>query len=282
VLVAAAAAGCSPAADDPVLSAKCGDWSRAGPVRSYNTDNLYEYIDGNAPFVISFGFRALRTAAYRRAAEPETTVDLYDMGSADNSFALFRSNANLEGEMLDIGAEGAGADARVEFWQGAYYVVVSNPSADQREHVLAMARLAASALPPGKEWPAYLNLLPTAGRVPRSEKYTPGDFLGQAFLKRAVSARYKVAGSEVTLFACRFEDRAEAAAAMARLKACLEKKQPPGHLEQGDGGFTAEDPSLGRVAVFSRGRFLGGMLHYAEGPAADALLANLNQQLGAN
>jgi len=280
-LVLAAAAGCSSPGGDQVLAPERGQWHRTGPVASYTADNLHEYIDGAAPFVVSFGFKLLKTATYRRGAETETTVDIYDMGSGDNAFALFRSNSNVEAGPLEVGAEGAGADARIEFWQGPCYVVVSNPTAGEKDEVLALARDLAQALPPGKALPAYLDLLPTTGRVVHSEKYTPSDYLGHEFLKRAVSARYKTGDREVTLFACRCDASTEAAAAMGRLKAFLEKRSPAQALTRGEGGFVAADSTLGRIAVFQRGQFVAGLYPYEDDPAADNLLADLDRRLGA-
>ena len=276
-----AAAGCSSPGADQILAPERGPWHRTGPVASYTADNLHEYIDGAAPFVVSFGFKLLKTASYRRGAETETTVDIYDMGSGDNAFALFRSNSNVEAGPLEVGAEGAGADARIEFWQGPCYVVVSNPTAGEKDEVLALARDLAQALPPGKALPAYLDLLPTTGRVVHSEKYTPSDYLGHEFLGRTVSARYKAGNREVTLFACRCDASTEAAAAMGRLKTFLEKRSPAQALTRGEGGFVAADSTLGRIAVFQRGQFVAGLYPYEDDPAADNLLADLDRRLGA-
>jgi len=279
VVIGAALAGCASPADDDLLPRERGEWRRAGAVTRYTAENLYDYIDGSAPFVISFGFRSLATADYRRADEPVTTVDLYDMGSSDNAFALFRNKANLEAEPVEVGTEGAGSEARIEFWQGPYYVAVSNPSPDESEKVLALARDVAKSLPATDAWPAYLKLLPKTDRVPRSEKYLPDSFLGYACLKRAVSARYKCGDAEVTLFACRYDTPQAAAQALDAFKAQLEKKAPTKPLTCGEGGFVAEGFLLGPLALFRRTHHLGGLIGYAEGEAADRLLADLDGHL---
>ncbi|KPK46410.1 MAG: hypothetical protein AMK72_09860 [Planctomycetes bacterium SM23_25] len=279
VMMGVALAGCASAPEGELLPPERGEWRRAGAVTRYTADDLYDYIDGSAPFVISFGFRSLATADYRRADEPVTTVDLYEMGSSDNAFALFRNKANLEAEPVEVGTEGAGSDARIEFWQGPYYVAVSNPSPQEREQVLALARDVAKSLPATRAWPAYLDLLPTADRVPRSEKYLPDSFLGYACLARAVSARYALAGDEVTLFACRYDTPQAAAKALGAFKAQLEKKDPTKVLDCGDGGLVSETFILGPLALFRRGRYLGGMIGYAGGARADRLLADLDRRL---
>ena len=279
VAIGAALAGCASSPDDDLLPPERGGWRREGDVTRYTADNLYDYIDGSAPFVISFGFRSLATADYRRADEPVTTVDLYDMGSSDDAFALFRNKANLEAEPVEVGSEGAGSEARIEFWQGPYYVAVSNPSPEESEHVLALARDVAKSLPATEAWPAYLDLLPTDGRVPRSEKYLPDSFLGYEALQCTVSARHKVGDAEVTLFACRYDTPQAAAQALDAFKAQLEKKNPTKPLGRGDGGFVADTFILGPLALFRRGHHLGGLINYAEGAPADSLLADLDGRL---
>ena len=273
------ACGCATSPDDDLLPGRCGEWRRAGPVREFTAANLHEQIDGAAPFVISFGFRSLAAADYRCGDGPATGIEVYDMGSIDNAFALFRSNASVEATPIEVGTEGVGGEGRVEFWQGPYYVVLSNPSAAEAPRVLALARDLAGAMPATKAWPAYLELLPAAGRVPRSEQYLPADYLGHAFLQRAVSAKYPVAGTEATLFACRYDSPAEAADALASLETFLRGRRPTEPAALGESGFLAEDASYGRMAIFRRGGYVGGMFPYAKGPAADGLLADLDGRL---
>ena len=279
VLLAPVLVGCASSPDEDLLPPERGRWRREGAVTRYTARNLYDYIDGSAPFVVSFGFQSLRTADYRRAAEPVTTVDLYDMGSSGNAFALFRNKANLEADPVEVGTEGAGSEARIEFWQGPYYVAVSNPSPEESEHVLALARDVAASLPATEAWPAYLKLLPEAGRVPRSEKYLPDSFLGYAVLKRAASARYTCGDGEVTLFVCRYDTPQAAAEALAAFKAQLEKKAPTKPLTCGEGGFVAEGFLLGPLALFRRTHHLGGMIGYANSTPAARLLAELGGRL---
>lgn len=277
-ILLAVACGCARPAGQRYLTPSRGEWTRAGPIRRFTADNLYDYIDGEAPFVVSFGFRSLAQATYRRGGA-DTIVDIYDMGCADNAFALFRSHSNVEAEPLDVGSEGASDEARVDFWQGRYYVAVGLPSPAERPSALALARGLARDLPPTAAWPAYLALLPTDGRVARSEQYAPSDFLGRQFLKNAVFARYRLGDAEATLFACRCDSPTEAAVVLERLEFAYRKKHPVRPLAVGEGGFAADEPTLGRIAAFRRGSFVAGATRCPESPAADRLLADLDQRL---
>jgi len=278
--LAAAIAGCARAAGERLLTASRGEWTRLGPVRRFTPQNLYDAINGEAPLVISFGFRSLAQADYgKKGGEPLFSIDLYDMGCEDNAFALFRAHVTLESKPLDVGTEGAGDDTRAEFWQGRFCVVVNALPSSSPASAAALARPLARDLPPTRAWPGYLSLLPTERRIARSEQYAPSDFLGHEFLKRAVSARYKLGDREATLFACQYDDQARAASALARLQTRLQAKKPTQPLAIGAGGFLADEPVLGPLAVFRQGRFLAGMLRYASDPAAEGLLADLVRRL---
>jgi len=310
-------AGCSPPDNVEQLDlfpAQCGPYRRTADVARYTPANLHEYINGEAPYVVSFGFQGLATADYRRADEPATTVDVYDMGSAQNAFALFRSNANLEASPVEIGTEGAGGEGRIEFWQGRYYAVVSNPAAEDDAAVRDLARRLAADLPPTGRMPPCLGWLPAEGRVEASLRFTPQAYLGYEVLSSAASARYRLrrnarddtgAGAgeggqgpgqrpgeggraaEGTLFACRYESPDAAAAALAAFKDQVAAQSTLALLTDtekasvGPDGFVAEEFVMGRLIVFRAGRFLAGMFPCSAAPADRSLLATLAAHLKA-
>ncbi len=278
-VLALVAGGCAAPLGRNCLGAKRAGWARLGPVRHYTAGDLYDAIDGEAPFVISFGFRSLAQATYGESGKPLFAIELYDMGCEDNAFALFRAHVTLESKALDTGTEGAGDETRVEFWQGRFCAAVNALPSSQPVGAVAIARQLARDLPPTRAWPGYLKLLPAEQRVERSEQYAPSDFLGREFLKRAVSARYKLGGREAMLFACRYDAASEAASALARLRAVLQAKKPTEPLAVGDGGFVAEEAVLGTLAAFRRGRFVAGAVGRVRPPELDGLLGALDQRL---
>jgi hypothetical protein len=280
-LLALLIGGCVRPPAKRALSPRRGEWTRVGAIRRFTADNLYEVINGEAPLVISFGFRSLARAEYTREDKAGLTVDLYDMGSTDNAFALFRSHADLDAQPLDVGTEGAGDDTRVEFWQGRFYVLVAAHIADETPNISPAARELAGDLPPTAAWSAYLDWLPQGGRIARSEQYAPSDFLGQEFLKRAVSARYNVGSREAMVFASRCDSPSDAKRALALLETELGGNRAADPLDLGEESFVGKAPYHGPMAVFRRERFLGGMTGYRPCPAADRLLVELDRRLSA-
>jgi hypothetical protein len=270
-------AGCAQPEGAQYMSPERGPWKRVGPIVNYTPDNLYDYINGEADFVIPFGFVSLSQGTYSNGAKEEVIVDIYDMGSVSNAFALFRSHSSVDSPALEIGTEGISDEARVEFRQDRFYVDVSIPEPEQAKEVIALARDIAYDLPRTVERPEYLKLLPEKGLVARSEKYLPADYMGYKFLRRAVSAQYRLNGREVSAFVCRYDDAKQAGAALGKFRKVLGEKKPCSKLETVENGLVGEVPYVGRVAVFRRGAYLGGVTKYAGDKADAALLKELDR-----
>ena len=105
------------------------------------------------------------------------------------------------------------------------------------------------------------------------------DLFARSFLKRAVIARYKLGDRKAMLFACRYDSPKEAAEALGHFEAALRQKRPTRPVSLGERGFLAEDPDLGRLAVFRRVHFVAGITGYAKDPATESLLADLDRRL---
>jgi len=277
-----AVAGCARLVGGRHVPSRLGGLERVGPLRRFTPQNLYDAINGEAPLVISFGFRSLVQADYgRQGGEPLVSIDLYDMGCEDNAFALYRAHASMESTPVAVGTEGAGDDTRVEFWQGRFCAVVTALPAAEAVGAIALARELSRALPPTRAWPRYLGRLPAEDRVLRSEQYAPRNFLGHEFLEDTVSARYKAGGREVMAFVCGYGTEESAARALRLLDAALGKHKPTRALGRpGQEGLVGEVPGLGRLAVFRRREALAGVLPYADEPELNALLERLDRRLG--
>ncbi len=68
-----------------------GDFPPVGKAETYNTDNLYEKIDGKAPMYQEAGFVKLTTQRFAAKSNSELGLELYlyDMGNAKNAFSVY-------------------------------------------------------------------------------------------------------------------------------------------------------------------------------------------------
>ncbi len=118
----------------------------SGPVEHYDTETVYEKINGAAPEYLALGFRELMTLSYA-PKDPERfgcEVFLYDMASGENARKIFQQQRGEKVEDVAVGEAGYRVDATWYFHQGPYYVNVLN--ADEGEAAEAFSEGLAKGL----------------------------------------------------------------------------------------------------------------------------------------
>jgi hypothetical protein len=191
------------------------------------------------------------------------TLDVYDMGSDLGAFGLYRSGSQPEAEVRDWGAEGYRSGAVAAAWKGSISIHAQADD-DRPELIEAMESLVAqiaNSVVGGTSLPQIIDLLPSDGLVPRSERIVARDLMSHAFLPGGVLATYRVAGDEGTLFFSELADESASAEAMAALR--VHHEQWGEIIDEidaiGEGGFRFSDPGLGSGAVVSAGFYVVGV-----------------------
>ena len=248
----------------PVASSMNG-WQIADGPTDYDSETLYEYLNGGAPLYLDFGFQRLVHVRYQFGGSflSSVTLDIYDMGSELGAFGLYRSGRPIGAEVRDWGAEGYRSGTVAAAWKGSISIQ-GEADEDRPELIEAMEGLVAkvaNSVDGGTSIPQIIDLLPRDGLVPWSERIVAEDLMSHAFLPGGVLATYRVAGDEGTMFFSDLEGEPAVTEAMAELRA---------HHEQwgeivddidsiGDGGFRFSDPGLGSGGVVSTGFFVVGV-----------------------
>ena len=197
--LAATAAGvlalsCSGAAPDfPEVSG----WNQTGEVLTYDSDTLWEYINGAAELFVEYGVQSCRTTELT-TGELTVTVDLYDMGTPLNAFGVF--GRERSGEEVPIqGATFATVSPPYQalLLKGSSYAKVGVFEGDlTQESALELLQGLAQALPGEPSIPAEMDLLPTDGKLAGTEGYKPDAFLGLVELTDCIFAEYGGEGAE--------------------------------------------------------------------------------------
>jgi len=94
-------------------------WAPEGGSRSFNADNLWEYIDGDADRYVDAGLSAMRTATYRYRGTLEAVVDVYRMAAPQAAQGLFRSEPTADWPAIELGDEARQSDLVLVFRVGA-------------------------------------------------------------------------------------------------------------------------------------------------------------------
>ncbi len=96
----------------------------------YDRATLYDYVDGGADRYLRRGFKGLAAARYVNAADDELTLDLYDLGTAENARALLAEAKVPHSRPVAVGDEALAHAYGLHFRRGAIYGEVTVPRAE--------------------------------------------------------------------------------------------------------------------------------------------------------
>lgn len=174
-------------------------WEPVGEIQTFDSETLYDYINGAADAYLSYGFEQLRVRDLT-SGELTVTVSIYDMATPLNAFGIYRTEVPASEGALDVGAEARLAPPYQAFLlKDRYYVKVDALEGDFDEAAAeGLLRSIADALPGDPGFPPALDILPEDGRVSGSVAFTKEGLLGLSELKECVHATYEVADAGTT------------------------------------------------------------------------------------
>jgi len=249
-----------PAIPDPGFAP---GWAKAGALRTFAGQDLFNQIDGGAELFLEFGFAKLRLQAYARD-KAELTLNAYEMESAASALGIYLMKMGRETPFPEIAARNSGEEAQVTILKGRYFIQVDNlgdvPASKAEIAALANAFLAGvaeeAALTP-------LDLLPAEGKVPGSERlirgpyglqpyftFGEGDILSLGGRTFGVVANYRERPDAVFLrFIIPYAEETQAGSVYANLLANLDPYLNV--LETRERAFVFED-HLGKFGIVER------------------------------
>jgi len=206
-------------------------WTASTDVQSFNHDNLYNWVDGQADSFFAYGFEQLATRRYKNTDGNQINIEVWQLATSADACGLFLSNQN--GSPIQIGSEGASSTGRrVFFWQNRYYAVITAVKPIPDDTLLAFGKAISGALPAGGERPALLSRLPTANQVDHSQLFFHEEISiqnivwlgGENILNLsqktdAAAANYNLGGKDASLILVEYPAESEAASALKALQA---------------------------------------------------------------
>lgn len=251
-LVSALAAGGVLAAADEAPAPSCNvvpGWSQTGPVRSYESNNLFEYMDGNAEGYLSYGFLKMQGVTCKKG-DVTFTVDLSDFGDPDSAYGMFTSNVDGRQPTQKIGMNGQIVPRRAFFAKDRYFLeIAANPEGDHTPALNEWTAALDKIIPGSTALPSALAWFPAEQR--QSLRLAPGSVLGLRVLKRGYAAQYDYGKAFVVLEAT----PQSAGAVMEQLRKRFGETTPAAIADE---AFRTADKYLGRLCVFRKGRYIGG------------------------
>ena len=232
----------------------------------YVPDNLYKYLDGGADVYLLYDFQVLLHEDLK-SGQTDLTVDIFDMGSAEDAFGMYAAERASDYDFLDIGTEAYRNEGILNFLQDRYYIKLAGFGPGSDDLLEQFARVLSERIAGTRALPPLLEKIPQEHRVKHSEQFTRKDPLGHSFLGPAYVVSYKQGESESKLLISVAKDPAEA---KARLEALAKYFRESGKCEAapelGDGAIQASNTFEGRVIAVAQGRYL----ILVSNPASDA------------
>jgi len=241
-------------------------WTQQGPQRTYDSETLFDYMDGNSEGYFAYGFTLMRGVTCVSAAGDQLVIDVSEMADADRAWGFFVTNRDQRSPVERIGSAGQVLPRRATFAKGRHYAeIAASPDKDHRAALRAFVDALEASVPGEGRVPDAVAWFPEEGQVPDSIRLVPESVLGLRMLKSGFMAQYAVGRAFVVP-----EGTAElATAALATLRARFAGAEPVSGL--GEEAFSAQDPYLGRVVVFRKGAHVAGVANVAAGADPSAL-----------
>ena len=203
-------------------------WTRDGDTETYNSDTLFDLVNGQADAFFAYNFEEVAVQSYV-GEDTVLRIEIWQLATPADAYGLFTRNRS--GEPADVGNEGdTDPGRRLAFWQGRYYAQVRGRQALADTTLRTFADAIIAALPTGSETPALIGQLPPEGLVVRSaiffrqeisiqdELWLGGEnILGLTTDTEGVLARYTVNGDPVHLLMVQYADADAASAGLAAL-----------------------------------------------------------------
>ena len=238
-------------------------WTPAGDAETFDSENLYDLVNGQAESFFAYGFEQVAVRHYENAEGTRLDVEVWQLATPADAYGLF--TAQRAGTPATIGNDGdADPGRRLAFWQDRYVAHVRARQEVNDADLQALAEAVSAALPSGGERPTLMDHLPPDGLVAhsaiffheeisiQSDLWLGGEnLLGLSPETYGVLARYDVGGAMARLLLVQYPD---AEAALAGL-AALESSQVSG-----------------LVAADARDTLLGAVFGEVDEAAGDTLL----------
>ncbi len=234
-------------------------------VRTFDRENLYSLVDGQADAFFAYGFEQVGVRRYTDAAGIAVDVEIWQVAVPVDAWGLL--SVNRSGTEVNVGNGGdADPGLRLTFWQDRYYVRLFAREEVPQAELESLAQAISAALPQGGEPPALLDRLPAEKQVERSaiyfhEEVSIQDRLwlgGENLLQlgpqtEGVLARYDYGETPAQLMLIQYPDAAGASAALAALQSSQVE---------------------GLAAAGTEGSVLGAVVGQVDPAAAESLLAD--------
>ena len=255
----------------PVDCKTVDGFAQEGGARSFDTETLFDYMNGSSEGYFAYGFRRLSGVTCTRGAD-RIVVDISEMGSSEEAWGMYMANRDGKQPSETIGSIGQVLPRRAVFVKGRFYVELqAEPARDHGPTLRAFVAAIEKGLEGETAPPTPLAWFPTEGLEAESVRLVPESVLGIRVLRRGYVGTYDAGRA----FVVTEETPEVASVTLAKLR----DRFAGAAAVLGDEAFSAKDNYLGDLLVFRRGRHVAGVVSIPSGKDGLALAKKLAERL---
>jgi hypothetical protein len=233
-------------------------WSQQGEARSFDADNLFEYMNGNAEGYILYHFVGMKGITCK-SGDMTLNIDISEFEDTEFAYGMFTSTRDPRLRTEKLGVTGQITQRKGFFTKDKYYVEISaNPEKDHSATLRAFLSIIEKNIQGRTTLPDAFGWFPTENLTPDSIRLVPESVLGLRLLKSGYIAQYQAGKA----FLVREASPEAAAQVFTKLRERFGQTSP---AKIADEAFTASDKYLNGVCVFRKGNFIGGSANLPEG-----------------
>ncbi len=165
-------------------------WNISDKLEIFDSENLFDRINGAAPLFIENNFREMTSMEYTHD-DDYITIQAYRHATPEDAFGMYASERSPELKHYQIGGEAQGDDESLYFFAGNIYVKMWSRSEGNSGDILRqIATSFAKNIDTDASYPPLVKLFPKENKDTYSESYITSSYIGHEFLKGVYTARY--------------------------------------------------------------------------------------------
>jgi hypothetical protein len=254
------------------------DWQVTVEEQVYDSNNLWDLIDGAADLFLEYSFVDLHLARYKGVSDIEIKAELYKHTTPLNAFGIYSQERDPGYKYIRVGVQGYIEEGILNFLDGVYYIKLSTlQKGDTAQNALMLvAKNLDEHLKQVNSFPSVLNYFPAESKLANSEKYTSQNYLGHSFLKSVTTVKYGEK-NPFTAFILNAETEANAVKVLNQFMEAVSSLKP---FNSGDNHFQINDPQNGMIEIAIQKRFLYGVINCSDKEKREKLLKEIKTALG--
>jgi hypothetical protein len=185
----------------PVEWQNIDGWQAADDFQHFDSETLYDHINGAADFYLGYKFQELWVIPYTNDQGQALTLEVYRHADSNCAFGIYAEERPEGVTTINLGIEGFVTDGTAYCFMGDCYIkVLSGNPAPTNKQLINFTQSIAASIADTTAYPQQVGWFPAPGKIARSERFIPDKFLGLDGFDGVFTCRYENSGNKFKMF----------------------------------------------------------------------------------